>query len=112
MEDVEEEVEREEESVPLFKEDTLNYGSEEVCRQSKYDQLSCDVMLSEPCHTTNGLLSLNNDLLKVDFSLKPPQLDLLTIVKTEKPEEFIKIPRGGDLFDDVKKYRMSWKLIK
>ena len=46
---------------------------------------------------------------KPDFCLDPPQLDLNPEVKEEP---CCKVYRGGDLFDDIKKMRMSWKMIK
>ena len=98
--------------VPLFKEDTMNYGSKEVCRRQSEigdDDSKCDIMLSESCQNENDLL------FTVDFSLQPPQLELLPVEKKEvNTDNCVKVPRGGDLFDDVRKYRwsMSWKLIK
>ena len=44
------------------------------------------------------------------FLLQAPQLELVMEVAREEP--CCKLYRGGDLFDDIKKLRMSWKLIK
>ena len=44
------------------------------------------------------------------FLLQAPQLELVVEVAREEP--CCKLYRGGDLFDDIKKLRMSWKLIK
>ena len=44
------------------------------------------------------------------FQLQAPQLELVVEVAREEP--CCKLYRGGDLFDDIKKLRMSWKLIK
>ena len=43
------------------------------------------------------------------FSLEPPQMSF----NEEKCDDTCKqIYKGGDLFDDIKKLRMSWKLVK
>ena len=49
------------------------------------------------------------DYNKPAFCLDPPQLDLNPEVKEEP---CCKVYRGGDLFDDIKKMKMSWKMIK
>ena len=49
------------------------------------------------------------DYNKPVFCLDPPQLDLNPEVKEEP---CCKVYRGGDLFDDIRKMKMSWKMIK
>ena len=49
------------------------------------------------------------DYTKPEFSLDPPQLELSPQVREEP---CCQVYRGGDLFDDIKKMKMSWKMIK
>ena len=59
--------------------------------------------------TKTPSVSPSCDYTKPAFCLDPPQLDLNPEVKEEP---CCKVYRGGDLFDDIKKMKMSWKMIK
>ena len=59
--------------------------------------------------TKTPSVSPSCDYNKPAFCLDPPQLDLNPEVKDEP---CCKVYRGGDLFDDIKKMKMSWKMIK
>ena len=95
-------------------EDTVNYSSAGV-KEPPSGQPYLD-----PIIATMPPVSVHHDHKDCDpsdhlyprpvFLLQAPQLELVVEVAREEP--CCKLYRGGDLFDDIKKLRMSWKLIK
>ena len=96
-------------------EDTVNYSSASVkdppSGLPSLDPIIATVPPASVHHDLSDPSDPSDHLLpRPVFLLQAPQLELVVEVAREEP--CCKLYRGGDLFDDIKKLRMSWKLIK
>ena len=82
--------------------DTVNYTKDSVVKTLN-DAYNNSIINKNP------VVSPACDYIKPDFCLDPPQMDLNPEVKEEPCG---KVDRGGDLFDDIRKMKLSWKMIK
>ena len=82
--------------------DTVNYNTDPVVK--KVNEVDNGVIITKMPSVIPAC-----DPQRPDFCLEPPQLEL----NPEMQEETCcKVYRGGDLFDDIKKMRTSWRMIK
>ena len=82
--------------------DTVNYTKDSVVK-------TLNDAYNNVITNKNPVITPACDYIKPNFCLDPPQMDLNPEVKEEP---CCKVYRGGDLFDDIKKMKLSWKMIK